>query len=1494
MTHAAPGRAWSMTSIHTTRGARQRFRRIALTVVTIALGLPLAVTLSAPAHADSIIAAADNLRTGWYGSEPTLTPAAVGGSTFGQLFSTAITGQVYAQPVIASNTLVVATESNDVYGIDPVTGEIRWHNNYGPGWNPLVLGCGDITPTIGITGTPAIDPATGTAYFFAKTYVSGTSGPAQYVAHAIDVLTGAERAGWPVVVGGVPTNAPGAPFDATYELQRPGLLLMNGVVYAAFGGHCDAGPYRGLVVGINTSGTIETLWASEDANNKGAGIWMSGSPLMSDGPGQIVLATGNGTSPTVGPGGGSTPSIGFGEAALRLTVQPDGSLASTDFFTPYNAESLNGNDQDFGSGGVVGLPDAFGTAAHPHLLVSAGKEGYVYLLDRDNLGGRGSTADNVLGKFGPFGGVWSKPAVWPGDGGYVYLPTASPAASTVGTAGYLRAYRRVVDGAGNPALSLAATSADAYGFGSSPPIVTSNGTQSGTALVWVVHTFDGSGQFAELRAYDALPNGDALTLRFHAPIGTASKFESPVADNGRVYVGTRDGHVIAFGVIGSGPALTGPSLAFSATTVGTTAQASVALTATRAASVTAVSVDNPAFTVGIPTPTLPAALATGDTLTVPVRFTPGQLGPIAGTLSLTTDSGVSTIPITGTGQSPTAPIGASPASVDFGTLPGGSQTVSSSVTFTNTGTTTQTIQAMTLPAAPFGVTGAPPPGTTLAAGASVAMTVTFTPPNQSGTSTTPYSAIVGITTDQTSAAVPLTASTALPPNLVLPASVAFGQVTLNQPVTLSFTVANNGGSPMTILKSKPPVVGGFAATSSLAEGTVIPGGSTLTETVSFTPTAVGPSTATWIITADDDSGVRVVAFTGTGVRFGTVVPPGPAWQLNGSAVMNASTLELTSAATAQAGSAFSPVPVSSASLDVAFTSTVGGGSGADGLTLALLDPADGSQALGASGSGLGFSGLHGLAIAIDTYPNGSVSSFNFVGVAQTDFSGAPGALTFLAVDTNVVAVRGGSHRVHVTVNGGMLTVALDGTTVLASAVTLPPNVLVGFTGSTGGLTDAHSVSDVNIATYVPTPPAAVAAIAGDKQAKVSWSAPADPFVDTYTVTSVPPTTSLTVPASQASATIGGLTNGTTYTFVVHATSSGVDSSDSAPSNAVTPVGPPAAPAGVHAAVAKGAVTVGWSAPDPGGSPTESYTIVASPGGRSVSVDAATRSVTMRGLAAGTYRFKVRATSALGAGAWSSLSNPVTVVSAPGPAKSGYWMLGADGTVYAFGDARQLGRAPGPAIAITTRLDGSGYWTTDAAGTVSGFGTAHAHGARPALATAERVSTIAATPSGNGYWLFTNRGHAFAYGDARSYGDMSGVPLNGPIVASVATPTGHGYYMVGSDGGVFSFGDAHFHGSTGNLDLNRPIVGISPSADNRGYWLVASDGGVFAFHARFRGSMGAVSLARPVNGLVAYGNGYLMVAADGGVFDFSDKRFVGSLANTPIAGPVIGIAAFATT
>ena len=255
---------------------------------------------------------------------------------------------------------------------------------------------------------------------------------------------------------------------------------------------------------------------------------------------------------------------------------------------------------------------------------------------------------------------------------------------------------------------------------------------------------------------------------------------------------------------------------------------------------------------------------------------------------------------------------------------------------------------------------------------------------------------------------------------------------------------------------------------------------------------------------------------------------------------------------------------------------------------------------------------------------------------------------------------------------------------------------------------------------------------------------------------------------------------------------------------------------------------------------------------------------------------------------------------PGPNHiPGYSMLGADGTVYAFGAAANDGNGAAgvDAVHLEPTPSGKGYWLLEADGRVGAFGDATSFGDVPVarLAAGETVSSLSATPSGKGYWVFTNRGRALTFGDATFLGDVSQLKLNGPVLGSVATPSGMGYYMVASDGGIFAFGDAVFKGSMGATRLNAPVQSLVPTADGSGYWLVASDGGIFAFGgAPFRGSTGNIKLNKPVVGMVRYADGYLMVASDGGVFDFSSSPFLGSLGAHPPARPIVSVAAVDVT
>jgi len=387
-------------------------------------------------------------------------------------------------------------------------------------------------------------------------------------------------------------------------------------------------------------------------------------------------------------------------------------------------------------------------------------------------------------------------------------------------------------------------------------------------------------------------------------------------------------------------------------------------------------------------------------------------------------------------------------------------------------------------------------------------------------------------------------------------------------------------------------------------------------------------------------------------------------------------------------------------------------------------------------------------------------------------------------------------------------------------------------------------------------------------------------------------------------------------------------------------GTPGAPQNVTATAGDGKVKVSWNAPaSDGGSPITGYTVTASHNNSNFRANfgAGTTSGAIRGLVNGkTYTVTVLAVNANGAG---PASDPVTVTldavaptttttvpgsggnggngggplagagsgdsggpgAAPGPGseRSGYWLLGADGAVYSFGDAAPQGDASATlagsgarAVDLEPTPSGQGYWVLDSAGRVHPFGDApHLGDVVPARLTPGEVpASLSATPSGAGYWVFTNRGRVIPFGDAPFLGDMSGTVLNGPVLDSVATPSGRGYYLVAADGGIFAFGDARFAGSMGGRALNAPVRSLVPDGDGAGYWLVASDGGVFAFDAPFRGSMGGRALNRPVRGMVRYGDGYVMVAEDGGIFDFSDRPFSGSLGARPPASPVVAVGA----
>jgi hypothetical protein len=232
------------------------------------------------------------------------------------------------------------------------------------------------------------------------------------------------------------------------------------------------------------------------------------------------------------------------------------------------------------------------------------------------------------------------------------------------------------------------------------------------------------------------------------------------------------------------------------------------------------------------------------------------------------------------------------------------------------------------------------------------------------------------------------------------------------------------------------------------------------------------------------------------------------------------------------------------------------------------------------------------------------------------------------------------------------------------------------------------------------------------------------------------------------------------------------------------------------------------------------------------------------------------------------------------------------SVALFAGLTSVATVPTAKAAIST----SGYWLVGTDGGIFSYGQAKFLGSTGAMKLNQPIVGMASTPDGRGYWMVASDGGIFSYGTAGFYGSMGGKPLNQPIVGIAATRTGKGYWMVASDGGIFSFGDAGFYGSTGAIKLNKPIVDITPTPSGRGYWMAASDGGIFSFgDAGFYGSTGAIKLAKRIQQMASTptGKGYWMVAGDGGIFSFGDASFYGSAVEGGAEKRIVDIAPSAT-
>ena len=347
-------------------------------------------------------------------------------------------------------------------------------------------------------------------------------------------------------------------------------------------------------------------------------------------------------------------------------------------------------------------------------------------------------------------------------------------------------------------------------------------------------------------------------LVYSAPIGTASNYSVPGVGDGQLFVGTRDGKVLAYGSPVT-PPLSAQPVTFPSTTVGSGSQATLTLTANQTLTLTSSRSDSASFTLGSPSQTLPVTLNAGEKISVPVTFAPTSTGLSSATVTASTDGGTATFELSGTGQSASPLLSVTPRVLAFGgTTVGGELT--GTVSFSNAGASTLTITSVQLPGAPFSATGVPSAGTQIAPGGSITVTVAFDP-----TALGSFNDSIGLSSDGGSGSVGLAGSAGSAGSLqITGAATDFGAALIGTSVTRSFELTNTGGTAVTITKSKPPSGGEFAATSSLEEGTTIAPGETLTETVSFAPTSAGAASGTWVINGDDASGLHEVSFSGVG------------------------------------------------------------------------------------------------------------------------------------------------------------------------------------------------------------------------------------------------------------------------------------------------------------------------------------------------------------------------------------------------------------------------------------------------------------------------------------------------------------------------------------------------------------------------------------------------------------------------------------------------------
>jgi uncharacterized protein YjdB len=497
----------------------------------------------------------DNSRTGQNLNETQLTPSNVNVSSFGKLFSAPVDGFIYAQPLYVPavsiagamhNVVYVATEGDSVYAFDADSGTQLWHASVIDTAHGATAGettgniqadldptCTDMIPQVGITSTPVIDPTAGTIYVEAKS--KEANGTYIHRLHMLDITTGAEKSPGPAVVTAtVPGNSDGGTtdtFNALYQLNRPGLLLVNGNVYLGYGSHCDDTPYHGWLFAYNATTLAQTAVFITTPNGQGQGaIWLSGMGIAADSNGVIFTASGN----------GNYDATDVGDSVLKLTLSGN-TLSLTDYFTPFDQGNDDSSDLDVASVGVLLLPDQAGN--NPHELIAGSKEGTVFVINRDQLTTNnqhycsGCTSDPEIVQEFPadaYGNqLYAGPTYWNGT---VYINAYNDSVMA-----YALSNGQVV-------ATPTSSSSETFGFPGVATSISANGTANG--ILWAVDSSqygvpaEATAGPAVVHAYDATNLGNELWNSSMAAnnrdqAGDAVKFAVPTIADGKVYVGTQ-------------------------------------------------------------------------------------------------------------------------------------------------------------------------------------------------------------------------------------------------------------------------------------------------------------------------------------------------------------------------------------------------------------------------------------------------------------------------------------------------------------------------------------------------------------------------------------------------------------------------------------------------------------------------------------------------------------------------------------------------------------------------------------------------------------------------------------------------------------------------------------------------------------------------------------------------------------------------------------------